>query len=35
MIHNPGYDFNDAVLPVAASFWVRLVREVMGGPARP
>lgn len=25
MVHNPGYDFNDAALPMAASFWVRLV----------
>ncbi|WP_159874599.1 MULTISPECIES: M20 aminoacylase family protein [Aquitalea] len=25
MVHNPGYDFNDEALPLAASFWVRLV----------
>jgi amidohydrolase len=31
MIHNPGYDFNDAVLPVGASYWVRLVQRVLGG----
>jgi hippurate hydrolase len=24
MIHNPGYDFNDAILPLGASYWVRL-----------
>jgi hippurate hydrolase len=24
MVHNPGYDFNDEVLPIAASYWVRL-----------
>ncbi|BBF87352.1 N-acyl-L-amino acid amidohydrolase [Aquitalea magnusonii] len=25
MVHNPGYDFNDNALPLAASYWVRLV----------
>ena len=25
MVHNPGYDFNDAILPIAASYWVKLV----------
>ena len=24
MVHNPGYDFNDKVLPTGASYWVRL-----------
>lgn len=24
MVHNPGYDFNDAVTPVGATWWVRL-----------
>ena len=24
-VHNPNYDFNDAVLPLGASFWARLV----------
>ena len=24
-LHHPRYDFNDAVLPVGASFWARLV----------
>ncbi len=24
-VHNPSYDFNDAVLPLGASFWARLV----------
>jgi len=27
MVHNPAYDFNDAALPIAASFWVRLVEH--------
>ena len=25
MVHNTGYDFNDAILPTTASFWVTLV----------
>ena len=25
MLHNPGYDFNDAALAIGASYWVRLV----------
>ena len=24
-VHNPGYDFNDAALPLGAAFYVRLV----------
>jgi len=24
LLHNPGYDFNDACLPVGASYWVKL-----------
>jgi len=24
MVHNPGYDFNDRVLPTGASYWVRV-----------
>lgn len=30
MVHNPGYDFNDAMLPIAASYWVQLVRHFLG-----
>ena len=29
MLHNPGYDFNDAALPVGASYWVRLVEHIL------
>ncbi len=29
MVHNPGYDFNDAALPVGASYWVRLVESLL------
>jgi len=25
MLHNPGYDFNDEVLPIGASYWSKLV----------
>jgi len=27
MLHNPGYDFNDEVLPVGASYWSKLVES--------
>jgi len=29
MVHNPGYDFNDAMLPLAASYWVQLTRRFL------
>jgi hippurate hydrolase len=29
MLHNPRYDFNDAVLPLGASYWVRLAETVL------
>ncbi len=29
MVHNPRYDFNDAILPIGASYWVELVRELL------
>ena len=29
MVHNPGYDFNDAILPLAAGYWVRLVQDYL------
>ena len=29
MIHNPGYDFNDAILPLGASYWARLAETVL------
>jgi hippurate hydrolase len=29
-VHHPGYDFNDAVLPLGASFWARLVETRLG-----
>ena len=34
MLHNPSYDFNDALIPVGAAYWVGLVEEWLGA-ARP
>ncbi len=28
-LHNPNYDFNDAILPIGASYWARLVEREM------
>jgi len=28
-LHNPGYDFNDAIIPVGSSYWARLVERAM------
>ncbi len=27
MLHNPGYDFNDEILPLGAAYWVEVVRQ--------
>ena len=29
-LHNTRYEFNDEILPIGASFWVRLVEKVLG-----
>jgi len=29
MLHNPSYDFNDALLPIGATYWVRLVERML------
>jgi hippurate hydrolase len=29
MVHNPGYDFNDACLPIAATYWVKLAESLL------
>src|SRR5215472_16997859 len=29
LLHNPHYDFNDAVLPIGASYWVQLAESVL------
>lgn len=28
-VHNPHYDFNDAISPIGASFWARLVERTL------
>ena len=28
-VHNPGYDFNDDILAVAASYWVKLAEAYL------
>jgi len=30
MLHNPSYDFNDQLIPLGGSMWVRLVAEWPG-----
>jgi hippurate hydrolase len=30
MVHHPKYDFNDAILPVGASYWATLAEQVLG-----
>ncbi len=29
MLHNPGYDFNDRILPIGATYWVELAESVL------
>ena len=29
LLHNPGYDFNDEILPLGASYWVKLVERLL------
>ncbi len=31
-LHNPSYDFNDELLPVGASYWVRLAEQFLARP---
>ena len=28
-VHNPHYDFNDAILPIGAAYWTRLVERFL------
>lgn len=28
-VHNPGYDFNDAALPIGAAYWVKLAQSLL------
>ena len=34
MLHNPSYDFNDDLIPLGATYWVRLVEQWLDAPAR-
>ena len=34
MLHNPSYDFNDELIPLGATAWVRLAEEWLKAPAR-
>ena len=29
MLHNPGYDFNDEILPIGATYWVEMAQEIL------
>ncbi len=31
MLHNPSYDFNDALIPIGATYWVRLAETFLAG----
>jgi hippurate hydrolase len=31
-LHNPSYDFNDALLPIGATYWVRLAEQFLNNP---
>jgi amidohydrolase len=33
MLHNPSYDFNDDLIPLGATFWVRLAEDWLAGEA--
>jgi metal-dependent amidase/aminoacylase/carboxypeptidase family protein len=33
MLHNPSYDFNDELIPIGASLWVRLAEAWLGATA--
>ncbi len=33
MLHNPSYDFNDELIPLGATAWVRIAEEWLKGPA--
>ena len=32
-LHNPSYDFNDELLPIGASYWVRLAEQFLARPS--
>jgi len=34
MLHNPSYDFNDDLIPLGSSLWVRLVQKWFAQPEK-
>jgi hippurate hydrolase len=34
MLHNPSYDFNDDLIPLGATYWVKLAEEWLAQPTR-
>jgi hippurate hydrolase len=32
MLHNPSYDFNDELIPLGATAWVRIAEEWLKSP---
>ena len=34
MLHNPSYDFNDALIPLGATYWVQLASRWLGTPVK-
>jgi metal-dependent amidase/aminoacylase/carboxypeptidase family protein len=34
MLHNPSYDFNDELIPLGATYWVRLAQQWLATPRR-
>ncbi|HVL46527.1 MAG TPA: M20 aminoacylase family protein [Acidovorax sp.] len=34
MLHNPSYDFNDDLIPLGATYWVKLTEEWLARPAK-
>ena len=35
MLHNPSYDFNDALIPLGGTAWVRIAEAWLAAPPRP
>ena len=29
MVHNPGYDFNDEILSIGATYWVKMAEKIL------
>jgi hippurate hydrolase len=35
MLHSPSYDFNDALIPLGGTAWVRIAEAWLAAPPRP